>query len=350
MQWAEPSYPKKRVNWAGRGLLKELEDTNIEDFLEANKIVNNWRASHSFPLNTFQIGLRKKASSLDQYSVVAQRIKRLPSIYHKLTRFSTMTLSQMQDIGGCRAILSSTDNVMQLCDLYEKSRMKHDLHHKDDYIINPKESGYRGIHLVYRYKSDKKDTYNGLLIEMQLRSTSQHAWATAVETVGTFVGQALKSSMGHEDWLDFFRLMATGIAHLEKTPPVPNTPNDPMELHANISNYVAALEIFERLNRYSETLQIIEEHSTQNQHFFLIELDAAKQQTVIRTFGISESEKAAEQYSESEEKNKVEAGTDVVLVSVDSIAQLKRAYPNYFADTKVFLELVKEVLSTLSPS
>jgi hypothetical protein len=40
--------------------------------------------------------------------------------------------------------------------------------------------------------------YNDLKIEMQLRSQYQHAWATAVETVGTFIGQALKSSIGPE--------------------------------------------------------------------------------------------------------------------------------------------------------
>ena len=43
-------------------------------------------------------------------------------------------------------------------------------------------SGYRGVHLIYRYNSDRKTEYNTLLIEMQLRSQLQHAWATAVET------------------------------------------------------------------------------------------------------------------------------------------------------------------------
>jgi hypothetical protein len=33
-----------------------------------------------------------------------------------------------------------------------------------------------------------------------------------------------------------------------------------------------------------------------------------------------------------------------VLVSVDSVASLRRAYPNYFADTHMFLEIVSEAL------
>jgi hypothetical protein len=36
---------------------------------------------------------------------------------------------------------------------------------------------------------------------------------------------------------------------------------------------------------------------------------------------------------------------DAVLVSVDSLAALPRAYPNYFADTRVFMELLSQALS-----
>jgi hypothetical protein len=41
---------------------------------------------------------------------------------------------------------------------------------------------------------------------------------------------------------------------------------------------------------------------------------------------------------------------DAVLVSVDSMAALRRAYPNYFLDTKVFVDLMNETLkSTRGP-
>ncbi len=54
-----------------------------------------------------------------------------------------------------------------------------------------------------------------MLIEVQLRTRLQHNWATAVETVGIFTGEALKSSQGNEDWQDFFRLVSTWFAHKE---------------------------------------------------------------------------------------------------------------------------------------
>jgi len=41
------------------------------------------------------------------------------------------------------------------------------------------------------------------LIEIQIRSKLQHIWATAVETVGFFTGQAIKSNEGEKEWNDF---------------------------------------------------------------------------------------------------------------------------------------------------
>ena len=123
-----------------------------------------------------------------------------------------MKLSQMQDLGGCRAVMDNVGAVRRLVGYYQKeSGIKHELAKLDDYIAAPQESGYRGVHLVYRYYSDKKPKamYNGLKIEMQLRSQYQHAWATAVETVGAFIGQALKSSMGDKEWRRFFSLMGS---------------------------------------------------------------------------------------------------------------------------------------------
>ena len=41
----------------------------------------------------------------------------------------------------------------------------------------------------------------------------------------------------------------------------------------------------------------------------------------------------------------VRPATDVVLVSVEPAATLKRAYPNYFLDTSVFLDTVREAVA-----
>jgi ppGpp synthetase/RelA/SpoT-type nucleotidyltranferase len=202
MGWNEPSYARGQVDKAGRILVSDkASPAEIDSALE---ILNNWRSSHSFPLNAIQMGIRKACNKYDTNFLVAQRLKRVSSIIQKLRRFPRMDLSRMQDIGGCRAVVASVDAVEELRNRYRNSSIKHELVNEKDYIQSPKSSGYRGIHLIYKYKSDKKQTYNGLQIEIQIRSRLQHAWATAVETVGTFLQNSLKSSEGPEQWLTFF--------------------------------------------------------------------------------------------------------------------------------------------------
>jgi ppGpp synthetase/RelA/SpoT-type nucleotidyltranferase len=193
MAWPTLQYTKSQVDRAWRVFSSdEVLNPNFttEEFSRSLDVINNWRSSHSFPLNTFTVGLKRRAKDADPDSLVAQRIKRLSSIAAKLRRFPTMQLSQMQDIGGCRAIVSTIAEVESLIARHKGSDIRHKLVKETNYIQYPKESGYLSVHLVYRYYSDKSHNYNGLQIEMQLRSALQHAWATAVETVGTLVNQS----------------------------------------------------------------------------------------------------------------------------------------------------------------
>lgn len=91
MAWAVPQYPRSRVNWAGRIWVSPVAIDHDRE--EALQIINNWRAAHSFPLNTFQMGLRKKSEQVDAKFLVAQRTKRLSSISQKLIRLPTMQLA-----------------------------------------------------------------------------------------------------------------------------------------------------------------------------------------------------------------------------------------------------------------
>jgi len=283
--------------------------------------------------------------------LIAQRIKRLSSITHKLHRFPDMKLSQMQDIGGCRAVVRSIGATRQLASLYERSNIKHERASFDDYISMPKASGYRGIHLVYRYYSDKnKIEYNGLKIEVQLRSQYMHAWATAVETVGTFVQQALKSSIGEDEWLRFFALMGTAIAVREKSEIVPGTPSESKELLEELKYYAERLDVENRLRAYGAAMQTIRGEQgdislIDDAHYYLLVLDTDVKQLTISAYPQSQFDEASTAYLQAEERTKNKVGTDAVLVSVDSLAALERAYPNYFADTRVFLKLMDQALS-----
>lgn len=356
MAWVEPAFEVQEVNAAGRALVQAMHDDWSlwnEEAWDAYRrqitVINNWRGSHAYPLNTFQVNLRSVSRRIDPTSLVAQRIKRLSSIGHKLDRFRSMKLSQMQDLGGCRAIFQNAADVRRAIDYYvHKSAIKHERVSVDDYLQSPKPSGYRGAHLVYRYFSDKNKTaYNGLKIELQLRSRYQHAWATAVETVGTFSGQALKSSLGSEEWQRFFALMASVIALREKSNPVPGTPVDKKELVAELKHYAKSLHVEHRLREYSRALHKISSAAAQiaGAYIYLMELDPAAGTLEISGFKASEREIADQRYAEAEIRQKGHPGRDAVLVSVESVNSLHKAYPNYFADTRVFLELMSQAVA-----
>lgn len=236
MRFTEPRYSRKQINQAGEYL--KGEDLVPEETID---ILDNWRAAHSYPMHVFYVRLKSRAESVDSNALVAQRLKRASSIIAKLKRSyhgrsPSMELYQMQDIAGCRAILTNVALAKQLTtEHYLKSDLKHKLVNMKDYITTPKSDGYRSIHLIYRYRSDKKNKmYNGLLIEVQIRSKLQHLWATAVETVGFFTRQAIKSSEGSPEWTEFFRLVSSAFARMENCPTIPGTPLDE-ELYSQIA-------------------------------------------------------------------------------------------------------------------
>lgn len=343
MAWAVPLHTKGEVDRAGRVLVSH--DVSLDELADALGVINNWRSSHSFPLNTFQVGLRNRARQVDHEALIAQRIKRLSSIEAKLIRFPSMNLSQMQDIGGCRAVVSTVGQVRELVELHHQSAFKHKLLRVDDYLTSPQVSGYRGVHLIYRYFSDRSDAYNGLQVEIQLRSLLQHAWATAVETVGTFLKQALKSSQGHAEWLRFFALMGSALAFRERTSPIPNTPTNRSALLTELRTWAAELEVERRLQAYGDALQTLEDPSVSGAHYFLLALDPKADTTTIRGFSRAELEEATKQYLDIERSLNADTGAEAVLVSVESIAALKRAYPNYFLDTRAFVLALQKALA-----
>ena len=222
--------------------------------------------------------------------------------------------------------------LVRLVEAYNTSEIKHKQIRFDDYIANPKPSGYRGVHLIYRYNSDRKKTYNGLQIEIQLRSTLQHAWATAVETVGTFTRQALKSSQGEAEWLRFFALMGTAMATREGRSPVPDTPLAKSDLKSELAHYVQKLDVAGHLTAYGQALNVLNQ-PTANEHYYLLELDPVAKVTKVSGYPRGAYQQASADYLETEKKIQQGQSLDAVLVSVDSLSSLRRAYPNYFLDT-----------------
>lgn len=340
--WQIPLYSFTEVDKAGRTYLNPA--SSIKETEEALDIINNWRAAHGFPLQSFRAILYRYSKKVHKTPnpLIAHRIKRLPSIKLKLELNHHMRLSQMQDIGGCRVVLKDVFAVMQLVEIFKNSRIKHVPLTPKNYIDNPKDTGYRAVHLIYKYNSIEHKEYNELRIEIQVRTKLQHIWATAVETVDTLTKNALKSNIGPQDWKRFFVLMASVIAKREGTPIIPNTPENETELLNELASLSSKLSVERTLEAFTIVLANAD-NRRKDATYFLIELDRNRKSISITRFIQADLKFATRKYIEREKELKAK-GDEVVLVSVDKPRDLRKAYPNYYADTRQFLDILREAL------
>lgn len=344
MAFFEPNYSKSQVNKAGE-ILAASDVYSADDQDWANRVLANWRACHGYPINTFQATLRQKLKVIDRNAIVAQRLKRAPSIILKLQRFGGMKLARMQDIGGLRAVVGSIEKVRELETAYRNARFKHVLTSSKNYVDEPKEDGYRSVHLIYRYVNDRAPAYNGLSLELQLRTRLQHAWATAVETMGTFLGQALKSGQGEGEWRSFFAKAGAALAIVENTAPVPGFQNvGSDDVFAEVARAERNLNVLRRLGGFAIAADKISTERGKGAYHLII-LDSAERTVTIRPYSIARLEQANIEYALIEQRTKKGESIEAVLVSAGPIDALRKAYPNYFLDTQEFVAQIQDVIA-----
>jgi hypothetical protein len=142
--------------------------------------------------------------------------------------------------------------------------------------------------------------------------------------------------------------MGTAVALREGTPPVPGTPTKKKELVPELYEHARTLDVENRLRVYGEALRVLES-GAENADYFLLRIDPSQRQLTVKGYRHSELQSAQQEYLEIERIISDQKGEDAVLVSVDSLASLRRAYPNYFADTGVFTDLVRRTLHGYQP-
>ncbi len=256
----------------------------------------------------------------------------------------------MQDIGGCRAVLSSCTNVYKLAALYRGKQHKKFAHQLvgqgKDYITTPKPDGYRSIHLIFRWVGPSTNpAWDKLRIEMQITSIDQHAWATALETVDILTRQALKANQGDERWKRFFALASSMIAFKEKTPLVPGTPDDITELRRELAYLARELNVIDFLQGFRTGIQAIHnQKAATNTAYYLLHLSVQDKKINWTPYGWHESQAANASYTALEQQIKDKPGDHVVLVKAGSLSAIKRSYPSFFLDTGRFVDLLLEAM------
>ncbi len=326
-------YSKKEVNRAGLALLEI--DSNEQD--KAKDVLDNWRACHVEPLNNFQNSLRRKLLITDNTALVSQRLKRTPSILSKLERNPKMQLARMQDIGGIRAVVSTMQKVREIDGHYKKGTSNFTISSGGkDYINYPKSSGYRSVHQIFKCE-------NGFSIELQIRTQIQHAWATAIETMGTFLDHSLKSSEGPDKWLSFFALASSAFAILESTPRIPQYSHlSDQETFEELLKQEKDLDVLNKLSGFRVAAKHIKDDKKKG-HYHLVTLDLDSMKASIQSYEPKDINEANEQYSLKEAEVNSGKNIQVVLVTSESIGALKKAYPSYFLDAELFNKQIGNV-------
>lgn len=353
------NYSGKEIIHAGERLVDPELISNKDEFEKVLDILSFWRFSHEEPLDEALKILETLSMRVDKSAIFAKRLKRFISIRNKLLRFDKMKLKNMQDIGGCRAIVSNKKKLMQIAralkDRQEFKVTDGKFRYKD-YVLTPKDDGYRSYHLIGQFKDASGDTKN---IEVQVRTRLQHDWATAVEIVDLFTKQSLKSNQGKEKWQLFFKEVSLQFAIMEDIHLFSIKDSLKISEYVNVVNknqlardsclkvqsLIYELAVIDKFEGFANTLKIVENRLEKNEGYVLIEINLSKSVVTTTIFSDDENQEAENKYVEAEKQS---VGKDMViaLVYASTVGEIKEAYPNYFADSTDFLEhllLVKNV-------
>lgn len=322
----------------------------------AIKAIQNYREVHLYPLMLMKNHLVRTANRVNKKTIVARRLKRLPTIIDKLERptldggatENRIKFTRMQDIGGCRAIVKNLKQLMDLRQKLENSKSVHKIIRVNDYL-NPKPSGYGGVHLIYSCFEDSPtdNPWRKLKIEIQLRTELQHHWATSLEIIDIVEGLNLKTTSGnHEKWRSFFSHAGKLVAYKEGA--IVLTDQEYVDLLCNLLENEASLNSLSIIARSAVSIRSAT-HETSLARFpksstgmFLLDYmftDNQKLKLFVRHYNSRFIDKALQDYAQSESDDKINLS---VLLSAEDARNLKKAYPNYFGSANEFINFIRK--------
>ena len=348
------SYHNKAVQKAGRRLRKKKGDLK-----SATSIIQTFRAAHEEPLNTIAYLVGRCCRELKISVKPVKRLKRLDTIIDKLQRKSLdgktsngTCVTNMNDIGGCRAIFPDIDSLNKVKDKL-KAAIKNEERVKikdiDDYITAPKlnDCGYRSLHIIYLYKHSSRKNFN---IEVQLRTRLQHLWATTVEIIDMLEGINIKTHSHSPDsekseqqikWEELLAIMSKYIADAEGI--VPLSAKDKVVFSDKLKRLNEGLNAVSRLKSFKIMSEKVESLGDNGAEHILLIVDEQKQHLLISQ-KFENRAQAISVYNEAENITRSADGINTLLVSTKDMGQLAEAYPNYLGDCAAFIEILEQAM------
>jgi putative GTP pyrophosphokinase len=127
--------------------------------------------------------IKKAQNELGLYSPiysVSGRVKSIASILDK-TMKKHIPLDRIEenifDLAGVRVICQFLDDCMAVVE-YVRNRTDMEIVEEEDYISNPKPSGYRSYHLKVKYQVQLLDGPKDIFAEIQIRTMGMNCWST----------------------------------------------------------------------------------------------------------------------------------------------------------------------------
>ena len=326
-------YARHKLDKAGQALI------GTDPFLrnEALPVIQAWRETHFFVLQE----LNKQLLTLFlekgiAYDFSSMRIKRMTSIEAKLrnNKEKGTKLGGLQDIGGIRFVFETVeqlDKVVSVLDGFAPQSFT--CVRSYNYVDEPKESGYRSVHYVYKYSSGE-ERYDGNSIELQVRTKMQHAWAMAVETASLISQTTLKADIqDNSEWRGFFKLVSALFARDERKPVYKTFASYTQELFCTEYFSYEKHNLVDQLKALRVTVN--SDFDKAEQGYCVLTIDFNSKIVHTQTFSQDQEKQAAILFSQIEQTiNRDEAA---LMVAIENMVEIKEAYPSYFLDTQKFL-------------
>lgn len=315
-------YSKKKIRRAGDNLA--AGSLSGAEKLEALQIVGYWRAAHMEPLRK-TLSMLEEVCNQDASTILVSRLKRIDTIINKLSRPGySFILTTLRDIAGCRLIVKTDDDARRIAQAIQATGQCRDV---KDYMQEPKESGYRGIHLICRHDAESYG-YEKLDVEVQVRSRLQHDWATAVEAYDMITNANLKFGDGSQSQKRYFQLASALMSH---------DVEDEKTARDELKALDDKLHVLATLHEATDSMYVVYDADSDidRSDSCLITVDVGVQQINLEVFTSEEEDKAANKYTELE-SGKGE-GLVYLLARANSLEDLRRAYPNYYSDISEFV-------------
>jgi len=122
---------------------------------------------------------------------------------------------------------------------------------------------------------------------------------------------------------------------------VPEIPNDRKKLREQLCKCAEKLDAVNYLRAIGGGVKDVQEVDTRGAHYFLLELNTTDRKLTITGYTLSARARATMDRAEVERTFFGSEEHDSVLVSAESMTDLRRAYINYFLDMHRFIEVVE---------